>query len=104
MYFVFSLLVSLADLLSQFCTELLLEVVDKLGHDGVNLLVGERLALVLQDEVHGVALLASRQTLALVHVLQLHALAELLLCLTGNLLNLLELYALVDEQCEVAAY
>ena len=90
--------------ISQFCVQLLLEVVDELGHDSLNLLVVESLGLVLQDEVDGVALLAFRQVLAFVHVEEFDALEELLLCLACNLLNLLKLNALVDEQCEVAAY
>ena len=90
--------------LSQFSIQLTCEVGNKFLHDGIDLLVVESLLLVLQNEVHCVALLALWQVLALIHVEENHALEELLLCLTGDHLYLLKLHTLVDQECQVAAY
>ena len=60
--------------------------------------------LVLQNEVHGVALLSFWQVLAFIDIEQLHLLQQFLLALAGNLLNLLKLHALVNQQGKVAAH
>ena len=84
--------------LSQFSIQLACEIGNEFLHDGIDLLVVESLLLVLQNEVHCVALLALWQVLALIHVEENHTLEELLLCLTGDYLYLLKLHTLVDQE------
>ena len=103
-YNIISILRQSHSALSQFCVELTCEVGNELLHDGINLLVIQCLLLILQDEVHGIALLALRQVLTLINIEEYHALQELLLGLMGNLLNLCKLYVLVNEQRKVAAH
>ena len=88
---------------TQFCTELLGEVLDEFLHDGIDGAVVESLGLVLQDEVDGIGLLAGRQVLALIDIEEAHFAQELALGLVGDGLDLRELHALVDQQGEVAA-
>ena len=89
--------------LAKFGTKLLGELLHELLHDGGNLLVIERLAVVLQDEVDRIGLLALRQVLALIYVKEVDRTQQLLLGLVGNLLDLAEFHALVNEQRQVAA-
>ena len=90
--------------LAKFGTKLLGELLHELLHDGGNLLVVERLAVVLQDEVDRIGLLAQRQVLALIYVKEVDRTQQLLLGLVGNLLYLAEFHALVNEQRQVAAH
>jgi hypothetical protein len=50
------------------CAKLLLQVGDYFLHDGIDLLVVERLLVVLQRHAHGIRLLARLKVLALVNV------------------------------------
>ncbi len=103
-YNIISILRQSHSALSQFCIELACEVGNELLHDGINLLVVQCLLLILQDEVHGIALLALWQVLTLIYVEEYHPLQELLLCLTGNLLNLCKLDVLSTSSAKVAAH
>ena len=55
-------------MLPQFRSQLLLHAGDDFLHDSVYLLVVHGLLLVLQDEVHGIALLSCGEVLALVDI------------------------------------
>ena len=90
--------------LSQLGSQFLLQVRDQLVHDGINLLVIQRLRLILQHEVHGIALLAGLQILAFVHIEQCHLFQQLLLRSVGHLLNLGKLHRLVQQEGQVAAH
>ena len=56
----------------------------------------------MQDEVHGITLLALRQILAFVHVEQLNFLEQFLLRLRGHGHNILKQHFLIEQQSEVA--
>ncbi len=58
------------------CAKLLLQVGDYFLHDGIDLLVVERLLVVLQRHAHGIRLLARLKVLALVDIEESHALEQ----------------------------
>ena len=61
---------------------------DEFLHDSVDLLVTHCLLLILENEVHSIALLACWQFVTLIDIEELYLLQEFLLSLTGNLLDL----------------
>ena len=91
-------------LLSQFCIQLVLHCADHVVHDLVNAGVVKGLALILQQEAYGVALLAGLKVLALINIKQGYLLKDLVLSLVSQFLNIAELDALVNQQGQVAAY
>ena len=75
--------------------ELFGEVCYEFLHNGLNLLVVECFLLILQNEVHGIALFTSRQVLPFVDIEQFNTLEKFLLSLSCNLFYLGKLNTLV---------
>ena len=79
----------LVDSLSQLCANFLLEVGHHLLHYGLNLLVLERLLVVLEEHGDSVTLLAGFEVLDFVHVEEGHLLEQLAFALLNPTLDLL---------------
>ena len=90
-------------LLSQFCIEFALHCIDHVIHDLVNAGIVKGLALILEQEAYGVALLASLQVLTLIDIKQGNLLKDLVLSLVSQFFNIAELDALVNQQGQVTA-
>ena len=83
------------------CAKLLLQVGDYFLHDGIDLLVVERLLVVLQRHAHGIRLLARLKVLALVDIEESHALEQTFLRVADYGLNVGKRSGSVDEQRKV---